>query len=200
MLLLTKTFAALFSLSYFLVVFVWPSFRTYRRTGVNPLTFGSSDSTHDFVGKWFKLVLTLIPLTITIYLSSPHLYQFLLPAAFLERPIIQGWGMAFCSLALIWTAVAQWQMGTSWRIGIDEVHKTELRTSGLFSLSRNPVFLGMLAALLGLFMLLPNALTLLCLVAGYLLLQIQIRLEEEALLRQHSITYENYKSRVRRLF
>ena len=108
--------------------------------------------------------------------------------------------MAFCSLALIWTAVAQWLMGTSWRIGIDEVHKTELRTSGLFSLSRNPVFLGMLAALLGLFMLLPNALTLLCLVAGYLLLQIQIRLEEEALLRQHSITYENYKSRVRRLF
>lgn len=200
MYLLPKYFAALFFLSYFLMVFAWPSYRTYRQAGVNPLTFGSSDSAHDFVGKWFKIVLALIPLTITIGLCSPHLYQFLLPAAFLERPMIQGWGIAFCSLALIWTAIAQWQMGSSWRIGIDEVHKTKLRTSGLFSLSRNPVFLGMQTALLGLFMLLPNALTLLCMIAGYLLIQIQIRLEEEALLRQHGAAYENYKTRVRRLF
>lgn len=95
--------------------------------------------------------------------------------------------------------VAQVQMGQSWRIGIDRHHIAVLKTTGLFSLSRNPVFLGLLTALVGLFLLLPNAGTLVCLVSGYVLIQVAIRLEEEHLAQQHGALYLNYKARVRRL-
>ena len=83
-------------------------------------------------------------------------------------------------------------------LGIDEQHPTELRTTGLFAISRNPIFLGLIVVLIGFFLLLPNALTLVVLIAGYLLIQIQIRLEETFLLQQHGASYKNYKASVRR--
>ncbi|MPS73641.1 MAG: isoprenylcysteine carboxylmethyltransferase family protein [Chryseobacterium sp.] len=101
--------------------------------------------------------------------------------------------------SLIWTIVAQNQMKNSWRIGIDNDMKTELVTSGLFSISRNPVFLGMIMSLLGLFFVTPNAFSLLFLILGYVLIQIQIRLEEEFLYRQHGEKYLDYLIKVRRL-
>jgi protein-S-isoprenylcysteine O-methyltransferase Ste14 len=196
---LSKYFTTVFFICYLLVVFVWPSIRTYRQTKITPLTFGTSDNAHDFIGRSFKVLLIAILLTIGTYWINGNFYQYLLPATFLANPVIQWSGMVLCSLSLIWTTVAQWQMGTSWRIGIDENHPTELRTAGLFALSRNPIFLGLLTTLFGFFLLLPNALTLVYLVAGYLLIQIQIRLEEEFLLKQHGASYIHYKASVRRL-
>jgi protein-S-isoprenylcysteine O-methyltransferase Ste14 len=49
----------------------------------------------------------------------------------------------------------------SWRIGIDTKTKTELVTNGLFSISRNPIFFGMIITLIGVFLATPNALTVL---------------------------------------
>ena len=87
-------------------------------------------------------------------------------------------------------------MKNSWRIGIDTETKTELITAGLFQLSRNPIFFG---SLIGLFLTTPNALTGLFLILGYVLIQIQIRLEEEFLTDQHGQKYTEYKQKVRRL-
>jgi len=196
--LLVKYFTAIFFVGYYLIVFVWPTIRTYWQTGINPVTFGTSDTAHDFIGRWFKVLLAFIPFTIGALWINGRLYQYFLPAHFLQDPVLQWCGMALCALSLVWTAIAQWHMGRSWRIGIDEQHRTELRTAGLFALSRNPIFLGLIAALLGFFLLLPNALTLVVLIAGYLLIQIQIRLEETFLLQQHGASYENYKASVRR--
>jgi protein-S-isoprenylcysteine O-methyltransferase Ste14 len=195
---LAKYFTTFFFVSYFLVVFVWPTIRTYRQTGINPLIFGASDSAHDFIGRWFKVLLAIIPLTIATTWINGNFYQYFLPAHFLTDPLLQWCGVILCSLSMVWTAVAQWHMGRSWRIGIDEQHPSELRTAGLFALSRNPIFLGLLAVLVGFFLLLPNALTLVVLIAGYLLIQIQIRLEEAFLLQQHGAHYEKYRATVRR--
>lgn len=69
---------------------------------------------------------------------------------------------------------------------------------GVFSLSRNPIFLGMMLTLLGLFLVIPNALTLLAFVLGAVLIQIQVRLEEEFLGKTHGEEYAGYRRRVRR--
>jgi protein-S-isoprenylcysteine O-methyltransferase Ste14 len=57
----------------------------------------------------------------------------------------------------------------------------------------------MVISLVGLFLTTPNALTGLFLILGYILIQIQIRLEEEFLTNQHGQNYLNYKQKVRRL-
>jgi protein-S-isoprenylcysteine O-methyltransferase Ste14 len=199
MTLLTKYFAALFFLVYFLIVFVWPSVRTYRRTGINPVMFGTSDNAHDFIGKCFKVLIAAIAITLAFYCIDGSSYRYFLPAEFLQNTALQTTGMLLCTLSFVWTAIAQYQMGKSWRIGIDEKHKTALQTKGLFSISRNPIFLGLLATLLGLFLLVPNAFTLVYFVVGYLLIQIVIRLEEDFLFKAHGVRYLAYKKRVKRL-
>jgi protein-S-isoprenylcysteine O-methyltransferase Ste14 len=89
-------------------------------------------------------------------------------------------------------------MGVSWRIGIDETNKTDLITNGLFSISRNPIFLGILVSILGLFLALPNALSFALLLAIYIVIQVQVRLEEEFLKRTNESGYSQYCSNVRR--
>jgi protein-S-isoprenylcysteine O-methyltransferase Ste14 len=89
-------------------------------------------------------------------------------------------------------------MGESWRIGIDEEHRTPLVRKGVFGVSRNPIFLGMISTLLGLFLVTPNAVTLLVLGLGVVLIQIQVRLEEEFLSSAHGEDYEEYRREVRR--
>ena len=83
-------------------------------------------------------------------------------------------------------------------IDIDEEHRTPLVRKGVFGVSRNPIFLGMMLTLLGLFLVIPNAVTLLALVLGVVLIQIQVRLEEEFLSRVHGDDYADYRRDVRR--
>ena len=109
-------------------------------------------------------------------------------------------GIAILFLALVWIAVAQYQMSNSWRIGIDEKHKTDLVTGGIFSISRNPIFLGMLTTLFGLFLVIPNAITFMVFITGFIVVQIQVRLEEEFLLKTHGDDYKNYCTKTKRWF
>lgn len=88
--------------------------------------------------------------------------------------------------------------GVVWRIGIDTERETELVQGGLFAISRNPIFLAMRVQLLGLFLVVPSAVTLALLVAGEILLQVQVRLEEAYLCDLHGDRYLAYSARVRR--
>ena len=193
-----KLFAAVFYTAYFLVVFVWPSLRTYRQTGINPVTFDKTDKAHDFIGRWFKILLLATGAIIAVAGMDQSVYAHLLPFSSGHLPVLRLTGVALCLASLVWTSVAQWQMGRSWRIGIDEKNHTALKTKGLFAVSRNPIFLGMMVTLLGIFFLLPNAFTLLIFFSGYLLMQIVVRLEEAFLLQKHGFTYHCYKMTVRR--
>ena len=89
-------------------------------------------------------------------------------------------------------------MGESWRIGIDHEHQTALVRTGVFGFSRNPIFLGMTITLVGLFFVIPNTLTALTLLIGAVLIQIQVRLEEEFLTKTHGKEYGEYRQQVRR--
>jgi protein-S-isoprenylcysteine O-methyltransferase Ste14 len=89
-------------------------------------------------------------------------------------------------------------MRDSWRIGIDEVNKSKLITSGLFKISRNPIFLGVMIANFGLFLVLPNAFTLLIISLSTISINTQIRLEETFLLKEFGDQYSKYKNRVNR--
>ena len=53
-------------------------------------------------------------------------------------------------------------------------------------------------SLLGLFLVFPAAATLVLLVAGEILMQVQVRLEEQHLTALHGEVYRVYRSRVRR--
>jgi protein-S-isoprenylcysteine O-methyltransferase Ste14 len=100
---------------------------------------------------------------------------------------------------LLTTVVAQFAMGDSWRIGVDESERTELVTDGPFALVRNPIFSGMIPVAIGLALLVPNAVAIAAVVALVVALEIQTRLVEEPyLLRAHGEEYRRYAARAGR--
>ncbi|MCL4262614.1 MAG: hypothetical protein KJ069_05345 [Anaerolineae bacterium] len=69
---------------------------------------------------------------------------------------------------------------------------------GVYGRSRNPIFLGMRGNLLGLLLVMPNAVTLTVWLLGDVLIQIQVYLEEAHLRQQHGRAYEHYCRQVPR--
>ncbi|MBL7790317.1 MAG: isoprenylcysteine carboxylmethyltransferase family protein [Chitinophagales bacterium] len=183
---------------YFGIAFVAKSLIVARRIGQNPLVLPKDDSAYGLIGYYFKITLILMFIYTVFYALIPAHYEIFLVLQILDVLYLKYIGIGLLVLALIWTIIAQTDMKDSWRIGIDTQTKTELITTGLFKYSRNPIFLGMLTALLGLFLLTPNALTLIFLLVGYILIQIQIRLEEEFLAKEHGDNYLSYMLKVRR--
>ena len=188
----------IYFLIYFFLVFVLRSFLLWKKTGVNPLTFNKGDDAHGYNGKVFGVISFIELIVVSIYAFIPSLHKYLLPFWYLENESLQyvGWALFLLSLIMVW--LAQSNMRESWRIGIDEENKTELITSGFFAFSRNPIFLGIMIANVGLFLVLPNAFTLLIVALSTTAINTQVRLEEEFLEKEHGEAYLSYKSKVNR--
>jgi protein-S-isoprenylcysteine O-methyltransferase Ste14 len=183
---------------YFFLAFVWRSFLVYRRTGKNPLVLPAEDNAYGYVGRAFKVVIAAVAAVVTLNAAMPQASAWLGLLTFLQVQALYlaGWALLFTSLA--WLLVAQVHMGNSWRVGIDSKNSTALISSGLFRVSRNPIFLAMRVNLLGLFFVLPSGATLAILVTGEILMQIQVRLEEVHLAALHGERYTQYTALVRR--
>ncbi|GIZ51907.1 methyltransferase family protein [Noviherbaspirillum aridicola] len=193
-----RSILAVLFLTYFGVAFVWPSVRVWRQTGLNPYVLPSSDDAYGFVTSGFRFVLVGLGLYVVVQAVWEDIDSLLGTLDWLAHSAarIAGWALLIASL--VWTVIAQAQMGKSWRIGIDQKNRTSLVTAGLFAWSRNPIFLGMRLSLLGLVLLRPNVVTVAAAIAADVLIQIQVRLEEDFLLKQHGATYEEYVRKTRR--
>ena len=95
--------------------------------------------------EWFGGVLltlgalgALAALVAELWVGAPR-FLIVLPAA------VRLAGLALMVLGVVLTLVAQVEMGSSWRVGVDSTETTELVTTGLFGWVRNPIFTGMLA-------------------------------------------------------
>lgn len=97
-------------------------------------------------------------------------------------------------------AIAQIQMGASWRIGVPAEGPGALVAHGVFRWSRNPIFVGMIGTLIALFLWSPHIGTAAVLAAIWTLVLIQVRIEEEALKEKHGEAYERYAAEVPRWF
>ncbi len=187
----------LFFSIFFAAAFFWPTLRLWRRERINALVLPYDDSAHGMVGRWFRVTLIGIFLVLgALALGLPK--DAAGPLLWLEQPAVRVAGWVLLVLSLLWVVAAQAQMGASWRIGIDAGTRPALVTSGIFALSRNPIFLGMRTSLLGLFLVLPNAFTLVILLVGEVLTQVQVRLEESHLSSVHGVGYNRYRKIVRR--
>lgn len=188
----------LFFVLYFLLIFVLRSFLLWKKTNVNPLTFKKGDDAHGYNGKVFGIISIIELIIVSIYAFIPSWHKFLLPFWYIENEylVCVGWSLLLVSLLFVW--FAQGNMRESWRIGIDEENKTELITNGFFSFSRNPIFLGIMLANFGLFLVLPNAFTLLIISLSTISINTQIRLEEEFLKEEFGNQYTQYQSKVNR--
>ena len=195
---LLKIFLPIYLLLFFGLAMFWRSYVAWKRTGVNPYKLGNSDTVHDFVGKLFRLTLIATALIVFVFSFLERFYELLIPISWMDSSFLTVIGIALLIAAIVWVLVAQIQMGDSWRIGIDEKSESPLVQNGLFGVSRNPIFLGMLLMLVGMLLILPTAATLVITVLGFVLIHVQVRLEEAYLVEKYGEDYRKYQAHVRR--
>lgn len=177
---------------YIFVIVILRGFIVWRKTKIFPVVIAHGDDTRALVSRGLAVTFLIIISSILIACAWPSFYYYLMPINYLENFLLQTLGMIMLLVSLTLVAYSQAQMGESWRIGIDERSKTKLINQGLYKYSRNPIYVGMILSLLGIFLILPNAISLLTLVVSFVLFQVQIRLEEEYLLKMHGDEFREY--------
>jgi protein-S-isoprenylcysteine O-methyltransferase Ste14 len=140
------------------------------------------------------------PLALALAILGALVIEWLIPLPFLPASVLRTWvGIAVVSLGL---ALAAWAIATLRQAGTRiETTKptTTIVSSGPYHLTRNPIYAGMLALLIGRDIALNTAWLLVALVPFYLVIRLGVIAREEAYLeRKFGETYVRYKSRVRR--
>lgn len=123
-------------------------------------------------------------------------WSILRPVAELEW--LHAVGLALALAGQFLTVFAQSSMGRRWRVGVPSAAPDALVAQGLFGVSRNPVFLGMLVMALGLALAVPSIAMIVCAGAFWLGCEMQVRDEERLLENAFTDQYVAYRSRVRR--
>lgn len=183
---------------FLVALFIMPSYLTYKRTGINPFKFSKEETAINFVGKAYKIISAIAFITVTFNAFIPSLMPFLTPIESLKSDYFVWIGFGLLHLSFLVIFIAQRNMANEWRIGIDNENKVNLITKGLFGISRNPIFLGVLIVFAGMFLIIPNAVTLVILISGFIVIQVQVRLEEEFLIKQLGDEYIVYMDNVKR--
>ena len=170
----------------------------YRRTGINPVKLKADDSVYEVTGRVLKASIGTWLLISLVYAFAPGVKPWLVPIQYLETEAVYRTGLVMAGIAILWIGIGQAQMSASFRMGIDSSEKTTLVRQGLFRWSRNPIYLGLFAAVGGFFLVAPNALSFGALVAAWVGVKVQVRLEEEYLLSKHGDAYREYQAAVGR--
>ena len=162
-----------------------------RRAGVDAMNFGRTDKT-DF------LIIPFAALLFYTIFGDAFGWPLLSTQTFFQSEALAWVGVGLCFGALVFLLLSLIAFGRSFRVGIDTEHPDELVTSGIFSISRNPIYVGFLLMLLGQFLVFPNWVLLIYLLGGFWLINRQI-VREEAFLREHyGQVYVDYCGHVRR--
>lgn len=109
-------------------------------------------------------------------------------------------GIGVATLGVFVFIVAMVTMRDSWRAGIPEKDKTELVTTGIYRISRNPAFLGFDLLYLGVLIAFFNYLHLLFVLYAVVMLHLQILQEEKFLTGTFGEKYTEYKKHTGRYF
>jgi protein-S-isoprenylcysteine O-methyltransferase Ste14 len=193
-----QQFLPIYFTVFFIVAVIYRNYIIKQKIGSTPITILNNPGPQYTIGRYFKLAPIITATVVIIFSFFNTYYPYLAPIFWINHPYITIFGISLLILSLLWITLAQSHMGTSWRIGIDTKKSTDLITTGLFRYSRNPVFLGIKLNLIGFFLVLPNALTLALLCFDWVLIDVQVTLEEDHMHTIHGETYANYCNHVRR--
>ena len=133
----------------------------------------------------FKVLSHALHLSFRVFPSAldAQLFEFL-PAKFV--------GAALVSLGVIIFALAFVSFGDSWRVGVDVKTPGALVTTGIFSVSRNPIYVFLDLWFIGIFLVNGTLIFLIFAVLAVAVLHWQILQEESFLLNLYGRPYQNY--------
>ena len=167
--------------------------RLMKSEGLQAIHFGRIDK-KDFLIPPFALFYFYIVVAAALDFPLPSRQTFF-------STVTATWsGALLCLAGLVLLFLSLLSFGRSFRIGIDQDRPDKLVTTGIFAVSRNPIYVAFALVLLGEFLLFPNWILLVYLFAAAWLFHRQILREEEFLRKRYGLEYRDYCRSVRRYF
>ncbi len=170
-----------------------------KQSGIDPQVMAKSKSSLQKFMSYFTFVLTIfITLMLVVKVFNLKFFSMFNELAYLDSVKFDAAGFLLGLAGLSICLYAQLKMGRSWRVGIDEKKKTALITTGLYKFIRNPTYLGLFALNAGVWMIFPCWAVFLFAYSFYLFLEVQVRCEEDFLLKLHGKKYAEYMKHTKR--
>ncbi len=191
----------LLALAVFLITVVGQSIRIRVRKRVNPITLRlARKGKKGLVEVLLFAAVNLWATAVVISVLSPASPLLAWPGSvpLVDAVPIRLLGATMIICAFVIFILALRALGNSWRLGIDESHPGPLVTTGIYSYSRNPIYLFFDLYFLGTFLINGWLFFLIMTVFVALILHFQIFQEEQFLARAHGTTYEDYCARTPR--
>ncbi len=163
---------------------------------VNVLNMSSSP-----VQRFFGVLEKIMTITITLLIVSHFFLNDWVIAHYiflLDSTLMKCIGFILGLLGLGISKIAQRAIGSSWRVGIDVHAKPGLITHGIYKYIRNPTYLGLFILGIGVWIINPSILYFIWVVVFILLLEIQVRCEEEYLESKYGNEYLEYCRKTKR--
>lgn len=145
-----------------------------------------------------------IELFLTIFTFIMPIVQYLsilfnnIPGSITPPLFLKTTGILISVTGLIYFLSAIIKMRNNWRAGIDETQKTNIVRTGIYSISRNPAFVGFDLIYIGTALSFPNIFTILFTVITIFIIHLQILEEEKFLISVFGKQYTEYKQKVKR--
>src|SRR5580692_8363456 len=155
-----------------------------RRKGIHAIQFGKIDKT-DFLIPPFALFYFYIVFAAAFDWPTVARHRF-----FEWRPA--SWAGVLCCVAgLILLFLSLVSFSKSFRIGIDQDSPDKLVTTGVFAISRNPIYVAFWFVLMGQFLIFSNLIPLIYLIAATWLFHRQVLREEDFMRRHYGQQYSD---------
>ena len=108
-------------------------------------------------------------------------------------------GLAVLAGSTLFALWARFSLGTSWSVGPRVGGDRRLRTTGPYSVTRHPIYTGLVGMLLGTTLSAGIGQSIVAVVAGVIVAEVKIRMEEELLMAVFPDEYARYRRRVPQL-
>lgn len=169
------------------------------QSGRSPVVLTYGDDAEGFAGRLFRVIVAALVVHLLAVATFPEAVGAALGRIpVLDKSPLHAVGLVLMALGGGLTMLSQWAMRHSWKIGIPEEQDAPLVTSGLFAFSRNPIYVGMITALVGIVLAVPNVVSLALALSAWISISYQIRMEETHLMKAFGEAYTAYCKRVRR--
>ncbi|MBN2532382.1 MAG: isoprenylcysteine carboxylmethyltransferase family protein [Spirochaetales bacterium] len=188
-------------LFFFYVLFLGRSVFLLLNGGVQVFVLGKEKKGFSRLLEILFFILFLV-WTIILSLKALHVpfgfFPSFLMIEFFNNRILEMTGIILDIAGIFIFIAALLSFGKSWRVGIDKKKPDKLITHGIFSITRNPIFLFMDLYFLGTWFIYSNLFFLLCSLIVFIGIHYQIGKEEEFLYSHYGKEYEKYTAEVRR--
>ncbi len=190
---------ALGHLCLYLALFYWGGMMAERSAGRSIWLFSQSSGTERLAILGFRIAFAL-PLVFLVVIHLVPPLANLDPLIGYAGPLLGFAGQFIAAIGMAIAFASQMTMGASWRVGVSEGETGELVVGGLYSISRNPTFVGHLILLTGVAIAAPSFATLVALALYWMSVRFQITREERVLSKSLGESYEKYLASTPRWF